>query len=166
MDAKVLPISSQLSGRRGVMSLHVSKLRGISLETRSKLKHRGITYTQQLLEAAGKPEGRARLAHASGIEEDELLRLVRRADLARIKGIGAIFADMLELVDVDDVGLLAQQSPDALHVRLFELNASERLARRAPTPDEVVDWIRQARVLPRLFESREGAEPGRDRESL
>lgn len=158
MDAKVLSISSQLSGRRGVMSLHVSKLRGISLETRSKLKHRGITYTRQLLDAAGKPEERARLAHAADIEEAELLRLVRRADLARIKGIGAIFADMLEWVGVHDVGTLARQSPEALHARLFELNAAERLARRAPTPEEVVDWVRQARVLPRLCEDRQGGE--------
>lgn len=159
MDGKVLSISSQSSGRRRAMSLHVSKLRRISVETRGKLKHRGITYTEQLLEAAGRPEARSRLAAASGVEEDELLRLVRRADLARINGVGAIFADMLELVGVRDVGLLARQSPDALHARLFELNASERLARRAPTPEEVLDWVRQARVLPPLFEEQ------RDRES-
>jgi len=157
MESKVLSIASSVSGRRKIMSLHVSKLRGISLETRSKLKHRGITYTQQLLEAAGKPDGRSRLAHASGIEEAELLRLVRRADLARIKGIGAIFADMLEWIGIHDVGALARQPPDALHARLFELNATERFARRAPTPEEVADWIRQARVLPRLLED------GRDR---
>jgi len=79
-------------------------------------------------------------------------RLVWRADLTRIKGIGAIFADMLELLGVDRTARLAQQEPGELHQALSRLNAAQRLARRAPTPEEVQDWIAQARTLPRLIE--------------
>jgi predicted flap endonuclease-1-like 5' DNA nuclease len=134
------------------MSLHVSKLRGISYQMRSKLKQQGVTYTHQLLEAAGRPDSRGVLAAKSGIEEPVLMRLTCRADLARIKGIGAIFADMLELVGVDQVTSLAGQEPAALHAALSELNAAERFARRAPTVEEVRDWVTQARSLPRLIE--------------
>ena len=88
----------------------------------------------------------------SGIDEPVLMRLTCRADLARIKGIGAIFADMLELVGLDQVTSLAGQEPAALHAALFELNAAERFARRAPTLEEVRDWVIQARSLPRLIE--------------
>jgi predicted flap endonuclease-1-like 5' DNA nuclease len=139
-------------GGAGAMSIHVSKLRGISLDVRNKLKRQGISYTHQLLREAGSGEQRRRLAARGRIDDLALERLVRRADLARVKGIGAIFADMLEMVGVDRVATLAQQDPADLHGRLHELNAAERLARRAPTPDEVQQWITQARALPRLVD--------------
>ena len=135
------------------MSLHVSKLRGISIDVRQKFKRQGISYTHQLLREAGSPEQRRRLAERSRIDDPTLLRLVRRADLARVKGIGAIFADMLEMIGIDQVAALAEEDPLALRTRLYELNAAERLARRAPTPEEVQEWIGQARALPRLVEA-------------
>ena len=132
------------------MSLHVSKLRGISFDVRAKLKRNGVTYTHQLLAAAGQPGQRTKFSEESGIEEPTLSRLTCRADLARIKGIGAIFADMLELLSVDRVATLAGQEPEALHHALATLNSAERFARRAPTPEEVEDWVLQARQLPKL----------------
>ena len=63
-----------------------SKLRGISLDVRIKLKRQGVSYTDQLLREAGSAERCRRLAARSGIDEATLTRLVRRADLARIKG--------------------------------------------------------------------------------
>ena len=135
------------------MSLHVSKLRGISLEVRRKLKRQGISYTHQLLREAGNAEQRRRLAERSRIDELALLRLVRRADLARVKGVGAIFADMLEMIGVEHVTALAQQDPLDLRARLYQLNAAERLARRAPTLGEVQQWIAQARALPGVVEA-------------
>ena len=137
----------------GAMSLHVSKLRGISLEVRQKLKRQGISYTHQLLREAGGAEQRRRLAERSRIDEEALLRLVHRADLARVKGVGAIFADMLEMIGVDQVATLAEQDPLDLRAQLYQLNAAERLARRAPTPEEVQQWISQARALPRLIDA-------------
>ena len=140
----------QAQGRS--MSLHVSKLRGISNQVRNQLKRHGVTYTHQLLEAAGRRQSRRELAARSGIEEATLLRLTCRADLARIKGVGAIFADMLELTGVDRVSSLARHDPGRLHEILHDLNATERFARRAPTQDEVADWVAQARALPRLVD--------------
>jgi predicted flap endonuclease-1-like 5' DNA nuclease len=134
------------------MSLHVSKLRGISNQVRNKLKRHGVTYTHQLLEAAGRVQSRRELATRSGIDEADLLRLTCRADLARIKGVGAIFADMLELIGVDRVSSLAEHDPTKLYDVLHDLNATERFARRAPTLDEVADWVTQARALPHLVD--------------
>ena len=143
------------SDETGAMYLHVSKLRGISLDVRIKLKRQGVSYTHQLLREAGSAERCRRLAARSRIEEATLARLVRRADLARVKGIGAIFADMLEMIGVDQVADLAKQDPARLHARLHEFNAVERLARRSPTPEEVQQWIMQARALPRLADADE-----------
>ena len=138
--------------RAAARSLHISKLRGITAQVRRKLKRHGITYTDQLLGAAGSPTRRSQLAARSGIETALLDRLVCRADLIRIKGIGAIFADMLELIGVDRTERLARQEPVTLHRVLLELNAAERFARRAPTPEEVRHWIAQTRSLPPLID--------------
>jgi len=134
----------------GALALHISKLRGITDPVRSRLKRQGITYSDQLVEVAGGASERRDLAARSGIEAATLGRLVCRADLTRIKGIGAIFADMLEMLGVDRTGRLARQEPSELHQALSRFNATQRLARRAPTPEEVQDWIAQARILPRL----------------
>jgi hypothetical protein len=140
------------AGTTGATALHISKLRGITNGVRARLKRQGISYTDQLLAAAG-PRGRLwRLALHNGIDSALLARLVCRADLVRVKGIGAIFADMLELLGVDRVSRLARQDPAKLHRALLELNAAERFARRAPTPDEVRHWIVQARSLPHLVD--------------
>jgi Domain of unknown function (DUF4332) len=39
-----------------------------------------------------------------------------------------------------------------LYEILHELNAAERFARRAPTQDEVANWVAQARALPHLVD--------------
>jgi predicted flap endonuclease-1-like 5' DNA nuclease len=133
-------------------ALHISKLRGITDRVRARLKRQGISYSDQLLVAAGLRGRRWQLALRSGIDGVLLARLVCRADLIRIKGIGAIFADMLELLGVDRVARLARQDPAELHRALLELNAAERFARRAPTLEEIRQWITQARSLPRLVD--------------
>jgi predicted flap endonuclease-1-like 5' DNA nuclease len=138
--------------RAGATSLHISKLRGITSQVRRKLKRHGITYTDQLLRAAGSRSRRSQLAARSGTDASLLARLVCRADLIRIKGIGAIFADMLELLGVDRVARLARRQPAELHRALLELNAAECFARRAPTPEEVRHWIAQAQSLPQLVD--------------
>ena len=99
----------------GAMALHISKLRGMTVPVRNRLKRQGITYSDQLVEAAGRASQRRALAARSGIEAATLGRLVRRADLNRIKGIGAIFADMLESLGVDRMARLARHDPGELH---------------------------------------------------
>ena len=59
---------------------------------------------------------------------------------------------MLELIGVKDVTRLAQRDPGELHQALHQLNATERRARRAPTPEEVENWVRQAQTLTQLID--------------
>ncbi|MCS6877254.1 MAG: DUF4332 domain-containing protein [Geminicoccaceae bacterium] len=120
---------------------------------RMALKRVGINTCERLLAEAGKAQARERLAARTGIDPELLLRLVQRADLARVKGVGAVFGMMLEDLGIREVRALARQDPRALHAALKRLNEEERLARRAPTPEEVADWIAQARALPLLLET-------------
>jgi predicted flap endonuclease-1-like 5' DNA nuclease len=134
-------------------ALPVSKLRGVPATARMALKRQGINTCARLLQQAGKAAARRALAGRTGIDGELLLRLVQRADMARINGIGAVFGMMLEELGIRQVDMLARQDPLELHAALKELNGRERYARRSPTPEEVADWIAQARALPRLVES-------------
>jgi predicted flap endonuclease-1-like 5' DNA nuclease len=137
--------------RSPAMGLPLAKLRQVPPLLRAALKVRHITTSDQLLAAAGRFEDRAALAHAARIDPDQLTDLVRQADLARVKGIGWGFGLMLEALGVGDVATLAQQQSVQLHERLRRYNQTHRLARRAPTADEVTGWISQARQLPLLI---------------
>ncbi|MCB1885547.1 MAG: DUF4332 domain-containing protein [Geminicoccaceae bacterium] len=131
-------------------SLPISKLRGVPQTARVRLKSRRITNCGQLLAAAAVAERRQSLARATGIDPLVLEAVVRRADMSRVNGIGAVFGMMLEELDILDVGALARQDPARLHGSLRDYNRQERIARRSPTPEEVEDWVRQARALPQV----------------
>jgi predicted flap endonuclease-1-like 5' DNA nuclease len=130
--------------------LPLAKLRGLPFQVRVALKVRRITTCRHLLAAAARFEDREALARATRIAPEILTDLVRRADMARLNGIGAVFGLMLEELGVPDIQALAGQDAEVLHERLRRHNRRERLARRSPMPEEVRDWVRQARVLPKL----------------
>lgn len=150
--------SSELAGRLGVcrghsrpapvaQALPISKLSRLAPATRAALKIQQITTCTQLLDAAADQEKRAALALRARIDPSVLTALVQRADMARVNGIGVVFGLMLERLDIRDVPTLAARDPVALHAELRSLNQQERMARRSPTPEEVADWIGQAKAL-------------------
>ena len=128
--------------------LPISKLRGVPVGVRVKLKRQRITTCAQLLTAAAAAPRRAALVAATGVDAATLLQLVRRADLARIHGIGTVFGLMLEELGVLEVEQLAGREAGELHATLRDYNVRERLARRSPTLEEVADWVATARLLP------------------
>lgn len=128
--------------------LPISKLRGVPASVRVKLKRQRITTCAQLLVAAAAAPRRAALVAATGIDPAILLQLARRADLARIRGIGTVFGLMLEEVGVLEIEQLARREAGELHATLRDYNVRERLARRSPTLEEVADWVATARLLP------------------
>ena len=134
------------------VSLHLSKVRGANLQIRNRLKGQGVTNSRQLLHAAGPLRARIILSGKTGIDMASLAYIVKRADLARVKGIGATFADMLEVIGADNVETLSGWDADALHRTLLDFNQCERFARRSPTLDEVAAWVDQAKELPVLIE--------------
>lgn len=147
-----MPATEAPIGEGVAPPLPISKLRGVPAPARMALKRRRTTTCEQLLRAAGNRPARLRLASDLGLEPALLDQLVRRADLARVNGVGAVFGMMLEAQGISDVPGLRQEDPVRLHARLVAYNAQERLARRSPTPEEVEDWVMQARRLPDRLE--------------
>ena len=99
----------------GGYALPISKLHQVPYRARLALKVHRITTCQQLLAAVGNAAARAALAKAAQIELAVLDTLVRRADMARVNGVGVVFGLMLEELDVHDVESLAGCDPPELH---------------------------------------------------
>jgi predicted flap endonuclease-1-like 5' DNA nuclease len=82
---------------------------------------------------------------------EQVLNWANRADLARIKGIGDQYADLLEAAGVDTVPELAQRNAEHLHARLTEVNGDKILVDRLPGASEVSDWVTEAKSMPRAL---------------
>ncbi len=129
------------------MATSVSSIKGMNPDLAAKMKAEGITNTDQLLEAAGKVGPRRELAKKLGINGSELLELVNRADLARIKGIGDAYANLLEDAGVDSVKELAHRVPANLHERMEKLNEEKKIVPRVPNVEMLTSWIDEAKQL-------------------
>jgi predicted flap endonuclease-1-like 5' DNA nuclease len=75
---------------------------------------------------------------------------VNLADLFRIKGVGEEYSDLLEETGVDTVVELAQRNPKNLYQSVVDVNQKKKLVRKLPSQDQVSDWIKQAKKLPRV----------------
>lgn len=134
------------------MSVTIGELRGITDAVLNALKGQGLSDSDSLLEATKTPQSRKALASAAGIDSAVLLELANRADLARIKGIGRVYSDLMEEAGVDTVKELARRSPENLHAKLIEINNVRQFTQRPPSVEQVSDFVEQAKALPGMLE--------------
>ncbi|HOC31003.1 MAG: DUF4332 domain-containing protein [Armatimonadetes bacterium] len=125
-------------------------IEGIGPAYAAKLEGIGVSSVEKLLEKGATKKGREALAEKSGISEKRILEWVNRADLARIKGVGSEYADLLEAAGVDTVPELAQRKPENLAAKMAEISKQKNLTRKVPSAKEVADWVEQAKKLPRI----------------
>jgi predicted flap endonuclease-1-like 5' DNA nuclease len=133
------------------MTTAVKDLKGATDAIVTKLKDKGISDNEKLLEAGASPAQRKELAAHCGCDGKSILELCNRADLARVKGVSGVYSDLLEKAGVDTVKELATRRPDNLHAKIIETNEAEKLTERPPTAAAVEDWIRQAKELPKIL---------------
>ncbi len=151
-QASVAPAKLAVSVKQGATpQADIAAFEGIRRDHSEKLVKAGVKNFDNLLERGRDRGGRKELAGASGIPDEEVLTLVNRADLARVKGIGAVYSELLEVSGVDTVPELAQRNPGNLHARMHEVNAEKRLVHQLPTLEQVASWIEQAKQLPRVI---------------
>jgi predicted flap endonuclease-1-like 5' DNA nuclease len=116
-------------------------IEGVGEAYAQKLEAAGVATQEVLLQMGSTPKGRKDIAEKSGITEKLILGWVNRVDLARIKGIGEEYADLLEAAGVDTVPELAQRKPENLYQKLVEMNEAKKLVRQLPTEAKVADWV-------------------------
>ena len=126
-------------------------IEGIGESSAQKLKAAGIGSTKDLLEVGATPQGRKDLATKSDLSPALISKWVNHTDLYRVKGIGSEYAELLEVSGVDTVVELAQRNPKNLHEKMVTVNHEKDLVRRVPTQAQVVDWVEQAKHLPRVI---------------
>jgi predicted flap endonuclease-1-like 5' DNA nuclease len=128
------------------------EIKGITPELRAKLKGEGIDNAEELLKAGATEKGRNGLAKELAVDGKAVLEWVNRADLARVKGIGGVYADLLEEAGVDTIKELATRVPANLAAKIGEINDKKKLTARPPTAQMVEEWVAQAKALPKLIE--------------
>ena len=116
-----------------------------------KLEKTGITTLEKLLSTCCDKKGRKTIAEKSAISEKLILNWVNRADLSRIKGVSTQYADLLEYAGVDTVPELAQRNAENLCQKMTEINSAKKLVRQVPGAEQVLDWVKQAKELPRAI---------------
>lgn len=134
------------------MSLTLGELKGINDGLTNLLKAQGLIDSDTLLEATRTPNSRKQLAETIGIDKATILELANRADLARIKGIGRVYSDLMEEAGVDTVKELSKRVPENLHAKLVEINNVRQLTQRPPSADQVAGFVEQAKSLPAMLE--------------
>ncbi len=134
------------------MAKKLVEIQGIGATYAGKLEAIGIKSQEALLEAGATPKGRRELEEKSAISGKLILGWINRADLARVKGIGEEYADLLELAGVDTVPELATRNAGNLHRKLLEIvEQRKNVVRRPPSASEVEKWVEQAKGLPRAI---------------
>ena len=125
----------------------LADIEGIGPAYQKKLEAVGIKTPAQLYDAAAASRDRAKLAEKSGISATLLLKWVNRYDLARVKGIGTQYADLLEASGVDSPKELARRDADNLLEALTKTNAEKKLVRKLPTKAQIEEWIKSAKLV-------------------
>ncbi len=128
----------------------LASIEGISDAAIGKLAKARVGSTTTLLSRAATAAGRRDLSKASGVTEKRLLEWVNRADLARIKGGGKEYSDLLEASGVDTVPELSRRKPANLLETMTAVNAKKKLVRQLPSEARVAGWVAQAKKLPKL----------------
>ena len=134
------------------MAVVLHKLYGVEPTLENKLKERGIKDSEDLLRYCGSSAKLDQLAVATGVEPTVLKRLVHRADLARIRGVGEAYTQLLEAAGVSTLGELAARHPEDLRDQFARINTERRLVGRVPALAMVNGWVTKAKRLPKTLE--------------
>jgi predicted flap endonuclease-1-like 5' DNA nuclease len=127
----------------------------VSSTDAEKLHKAGVETTEQLLDKAAKAKDRKAFAKASSLKPAELLELVRRCDLLRLKGVGSEMVLLLEAAGVKTTAGLAKLTAPALMESITKANQAKKITEKPPTEPQVGDWIAQAQKLPQVLEEKE-----------
>lgn len=130
---------------------HLTDIEGIGKAYAQKLFAAGIKTQEELLEACAKPSDRKKVAQASGISDKLVLKWANRADLARVKGVGEEYADLLELAGVDSVPELAHRNAANLQQKMSDINEQKHVVRKVPSVSHVEKWIGAAKGMRRAI---------------
>lgn len=122
----------------------IDQVAGVDQRQATKLRKAGVRTGRGLAEHASTRRGRTEVAKATGISSKDLQLWVHHADLLRVRGVGAEYAELLVASGVDTLRDLRRRNPTALLAKIIGLNGSLRVVDRLPTESMVEGWIEAA----------------------
>lgn len=135
--------------------MDILEVEGIGPEYKEKLSAAGIHTTEELLKRGATPKARKEIEKVTGIGQKLIFMWVKLADLSRVNGVGEEYSELLEEAGINSVSELALQNTDKLFDKIINIHNSKKIVRRPPKLSEVKDWIKQAKILPKLIEADE-----------
>jgi hypothetical protein len=99
----------------------------ISSNTINKIEKNGISNTQILYEKLGKSNERKKFVKSTGIDEQEIVELLKLSDLTRIQWVNSTFAHILFIAGFDTVKKVSKASPEELFEKVTLANEEMRL---------------------------------------
>lgn len=125
----------------------ISAIRAIGQRDATKLRKGRVRTTEALLELASSRRGRADIAARTGIATTDLLKWAQQADLMRVQGVGAEYADLLAACGVDTIKALRRRNAQNLMASLTQINGKRRRVQRLPTVEMIQGWIDAANEI-------------------
>lgn len=129
------------------MARSIEVLEGIGPKYGAKLRAIGCASPEKLLCDGATRKGRREIAAKTGIRETTILRCVNMADLFRIKGVAAQYAELLEAAGVDTVKELKNRNAKNLAHAMSAINEKKELVRQVPNEKMVASWVTHAKKL-------------------
>ena len=123
------------------MSHKMGDLKGIDQSLVAKLHAAGIETANDMMKAWLDPVARAKVTAGAGLDEAQLTRMVAMARMARTKGVGPKYADLLVTAGVIGRNSMSKLSPAELLKRLADVNASRSIPGPVPTLSEIEGWF-------------------------
>ena len=122
---------------------NLRELKVINPEAAMSLASLEIKTPTKLLAKTGSKQGRKELAQKLKFSEREIVKWIKAAKLAKLKGMGALNVNLLNKAGIEDITDLAKQDPTVLYEKLLATNL---LDEEAPIPREAIIkvWVREA----------------------
>ena len=130
-----------------MVSYSIADMRAIGPFYTSKLKAERIRSSAKLLERARTPKGRKQLAELSGIPQEQILKWANMADLMRVPGVAAEYAELLAAAGVDTVKELKRRNVANLVARMKAVHERKKMVELLPSEKRVSRWIEDAKLL-------------------
>ena len=123
------------------MNYKMSDLKGIDESQVAQLRQGGVENTDEMMRVWNEQPKRLALTNSTGLTEEQLMRLASMARVARLKGVGPKYADLLVTAGVRGRKSLATFTPETLVKHLGDVTAAKSLAGPTPSLVEVGAWF-------------------------
>lgn len=133
----------------------IEQLPGLSAQDQAQLLECGVETTLQLLQRTSTLVCRKKLANQLQVHIQHVNKWAALADLSRVPGVGCQYCGLLLHAGISSTAQLSEAPPCRLHQQILKLQVA-MLQRKdlCPTVDQVVQWVQQARSLPKIKPSR------------